>query len=324
MRHHSASSAAGHGRGSWIDHEASAAAAIAAAEAARSYDAYVRAGQRSTSPRDPTAFRVTLVGPVGCGKTCILRRVFTASNEAYVPDTEPTIGEEGYQADINGQPITVIDLSGDETFLDNIHENLQHTNLLLAVIDASQPMSSVSLMARMLKKLIDLQRSRPDQNELHGLCTWLIVNKCDLTSVEWECGLTDNNSRDRLTYIRDQVRTSHYREFTVCCHGNDSLARHSAERLRDAVVAYHTSWVYSCRNPAPLSGSSGSISTATSNSNTPQNNLSRSSSANHNGSSGILHSLELDSPSGSPRSPTISPHTSGRFSPGRSGGCVMQ
>ncbi len=323
-------------RGQWAQSAATGSALEreAAALSAQSYDAYIRAGQRSTSPRDPTAFRVTLVGPKDCGKTCIVRRIFTAANSPYVSRTEPTIAEEGYQVDLNSQPITVIDLSGDEEFIDNIHENLQHTDLLLAVVDASQPMSSISLMARMLRKLIDMQAARPDQNELRGLCTWLIINKCDLTNTEWEATMSDPSAKERLAYIRERVKTSHYREFSICCHGNDALARFSAERLRDAVVSYHTGWVYGHRNRV-MQTNSAQGSTATSTSTTPRNNLSRSNSTSHTSSSGALSAmsspdLTTESPptsanrATSPRSPTRSPSNSGKFSPGANAGCVLQ
>jgi len=324
-------------RGQWAQSAATGSALEreAAALSSQSYDAYIRAGQRSTSPRDPTAFRVTLIGPKDCGKTCIVRRIFTAATAQYVSRTEPTIAEEGYQVDLNSQPITVIDLSGNEDFLDNIHENLQHTDLLLAVIDASQPMSSISLMARMLRKLIEMQATRPDQTALAGLCTWLIINKCDLTSTEWEATMSDPSAKERLVYIREKVKTSRYREFSICCHGNDSLARLSAERLRDAVVSHHTVWVYNNRSLA-MQPRSAPGSAATSTNTTPRTNLSRSNSTSHAGSStGALAAmsspdLTTESPltsagrTTSPRSPTHSPSNSGKFSPGANAGCALQ
>jgi GTPase SAR1 family protein len=310
--------ASGHSGPSSVPARLPTDAEIAAAD--QSYDAYIRAGHRSTSPRDPTAFRVTMVGPRDCGKTCIVRRVFTASTEPYSKNTAPTIGEECYGVDINSQPITVSDLSGDESFLDYIHEILQHTDLLLAVVDASQPLSSISLMARMLKKLLDMQDARPDGNKLTGVCTWLVVNKCDEGSLEWEARVDNPRAKENLAYIRKTVRTSRYREFSICCHGNESLARCSAERLRDAVVAYHTIWVKSCCGLHNLQYSSNSASTATSTNGTPRNNLSRSSSVAHNGSTGALAALAGDaivdsSPPARARSPR---------SPGREGGCAMQ
>lgn len=281
------------------------------------YDTYVRCGYRSTSPRDPTAFRVTMVGPRDCGKTCIVKRVFMASTEPYSQRTQPTIGEEAYNVDINSQPIFVSDLGGDEVFLDHIHEALQHTDLLLAVVDASQPMSSISLMASMLKKLVLMQEARPDNNGLMGMCTWLVVNKCDLGTVDWEDGMRNPRAKENLAFIRSTVNTSRYREFSICCHGGEALARVSIERLRDAVVAYHTNWAKTNFTSHGLQYSPNSTSTATSTTGTPRNNLSRSSSVAHNGSTSALAALAEhapDSPPPNPRSPR---------SPGREG-CTMQ